>query len=129
MVTLEEYNRFEESRRNINNTIENIYTVIKSIGEDLFKTKYTVLYNYDFFKNELSSFMSPSEGKYFLSLDLDLNKFSMYVSIYVHTSGVNLSPPKHNFEIFSFNKKTRDQVKQEIKNNILLCLKKEKKDE
>jgi uncharacterized membrane protein YheB (UPF0754 family) len=50
----------------------------------------------------------------------------MYISIYQHTSGVKLSPPKHSFEIHCFNEKTRDEVKKEIKNNILLCIKKEK---
>lgn len=126
MLTIEEYGKFEDSKNTINSTIENVYTLVKTICEDLFKCKYLVSYNYDFFRNELSSFMCPSEGKFFLSLELNLNKYSMHISIYKHISGVKLSPPKHSFEIHCFNEKTRDDVKKEIKNNILLCIKKEK---
>lgn len=130
MLTPEEYNRFEESRRNINNTIESLYSIVKTLCEELFKSKYVVMYKYIYNHNSIESFMSPlNGGNYFVSLDMNMENYSMEIGIYHHTSGVKLSPPKLVFTIYEFNEKTREQVRNEIRNSILLSFKKEKENE
>lgn len=120
------YDKFDQSRIYLNDVINELFTIVSAVCEDLFKSKYCPFYKYQYYKNTAEGLLTPKDGEYYIGVSFSFNEDTMEIDIY-KTSGDKLNTPLYQFFINNFKKKDRDSIKSEIKTNILEQTKGKKK--
>jgi|GEM_PF-4996670 len=120
------YDKFDQSRIYLNDIINELFSTVSVVCEELFKSKYTPFYKYQYYRNLAEGLLTPEKGEYYIGVSFFFNEDLMEIDIY-KTNGDKLNSPLHQFSINNFKEKDRDSIKSEIKSNILEQTKGKKK--